>query len=304
MAQHILQGRAGSSGTGIGRLVRVWATDTPNATTPAHLEPAARQGEQDRLRGALEHAAEQLTQLAEETRARAGVDTAAIFEAQALFAKDPALVDQALAAIAAEGLSAADAIAVAAGTVALAAWIGVGRRRRWLVVAPFLAVEAVALLLALPVILPVRSSASMISSGVWDDSFYKDEIGWPELADQVAGAWRSLPAADRADGAIVAGNYGEASALEYYGESRGLPPVLSGHLSWQYWRPDRLPQRFVLFVGYSRGALSALCRTSRPVATIENRWHLDNEERGRLISTCRLRRPLGELWPQIATDTL
>jgi len=40
-------------------------------------------------------------------------------------------------------------------------------------------------------------------------------------------------------------------------------------------------------------------------ARIENRWHLDSEERGRLIASCRLRRPLAALWqPLIATDTL
>jgi phosphoenolpyruvate-protein phosphotransferase len=122
MAQHIIQGRAGSSGTGIGRLLRVWATDVSNAATtagtPARVEQAERQCEQDRLREALAHAAEQLARLADETRARAGVETAAIFEAQALFVKDPALVEPALAAIASEGLSAVDAIATAAANQA------------------------------------------------------------------------------------------------------------------------------------------------------------------------------------------
>jgi hypothetical protein len=38
---------------------------------------------------------------------------------------------------------------------------------------------------------------------------------------------------------------------------------------------------------------------------IENFWHLNNEERGRLIASCRLRRPLGDLWQLlIATNTL
>jgi hypothetical protein len=41
------------------------------------------------------------------------------------------------------------------------------------------------------------------------------------------------------------------------------------------------------------------------LATIDNHWHLDNEERGRTIAVCRLRRPLGELWQrEIASTTL
>jgi 4-amino-4-deoxy-L-arabinose transferase-like glycosyltransferase len=125
------------------------------------------------------------------------------------------------------------------------------------------------------------------------------------LASQVALAWKRLPAADRADGTVVAGNYGEASALEHYGPERGLPPVLSGHLSWQYWRPSSLPQRFVLFVGYGPGALAILCRSWRKLATIDNHWHLANEERGRIIAGCHLKQPLGTIWDRdIARNNL
>ena len=80
-------------------------------------------------------------------------------------------------------------------------------------------------------------------------SFFKDEIGWPEMVAQTARAWRSLPPAERAQAAILAQNYGEAGALARFGPSLGLPQPLSGHLSWQYWRPARLPQREVLTVG-------------------------------------------------------
>jgi dolichyl-phosphate-mannose-protein mannosyltransferase len=199
----------------------------------------------------------------------------------------------------------ADAIAVAAGVVGLAGWLRAGGRRRLVALVPVLALHAVALVVALPIVLPVRSTSSMIASGVWQDGFYDDEIGWPELTDQTARAWRSLPPAERAGGAIVAGNYGEASALERYGPARGLPPVLSGHLSWQYWRPRELPQRFVLFVGYDAGSLSSLCASWHPLARIDNREHLDNEERGRIIAGCTLRRPLGDIWEAaIATDDL
>jgi hypothetical protein len=114
-----------------------------------------------------------------------------------------------------------------------------------------------------------------------------------------------LPLSLRLRTAIVAGNYGEASALELYGRRLGLPQPLSGHLSWQYWRPRSLPQTSVLFVGYGAERLGGLCTSWRPLAVIENRWKLDNEERGRTIARCRLRVPLGALWDEdIATDDL
>ena len=136
--------------------------------------------------------------------------------------------------------------------------------------------------------------------------FYKDELGWPELADQTARAWRGLPAADRSDGAVLAANYGEASALERYGPARGLPLVVSGHLSWQYWRPRRLDAALRTRRRLRPAASSARSAASwRTLAHIDNRWHIANEERGRTIVACSLRRPLGELWrAYIARDAL
>jgi phosphocarrier protein FPr len=70
--------------------------------------------EQARLLTALHTAATQLDGLAAETVDRAGAEIGAIFEAQALFARDPGLVDPALQGIATEGRSAEQAIELAA----------------------------------------------------------------------------------------------------------------------------------------------------------------------------------------------
>jgi hypothetical protein len=199
----------------------------------------------------------------------------------------------------------ADSIAIAAGTLALAGWLSQATWwKRVGLIAPLLLVQAGVLVYALPAVLPVQSTASMVSSGVWKNSWYKDEIGWPELADQTARAWKTLPGRDRAQGVILAQNYGEASALEFYGPSRGLPSALSGHLSWQHWRPQTLPQRFALLVGFGHQSITRLCGSAHTLATINNHWHLDNEERGRTITACQLKQPLGKLWHQIATNSL
>jgi hypothetical protein len=58
-------------------------------------------------------------------------------------------------------------------------------------------------------------------------------------------------------------------------------------------------------VGIDPFTLRGLCTTFHRVATIENRWRLGNEERGRTIDVCRLARPLGAMWDdRIATDDL
>jgi multiphosphoryl transfer protein len=118
MARVILAGRPGSPGIGEGRLVRVPEHIRGDPAAVGEVESArsaTRSGadEAGRLRDALDLAATQLEVLATETAQRAGDEIGAIFEAQALFARDPALVDPALEAIRG-GRGAVEAIEISA----------------------------------------------------------------------------------------------------------------------------------------------------------------------------------------------
>ena len=101
MTRAVLEGRPGSPGVGIGRLLWV-AHDgggralERDSVSGNGLEPAA---EAERLLRAMALAASELEALAAETSARAGDEIGAIFEAQALFARDPGIVEPALALI-------------------------------------------------------------------------------------------------------------------------------------------------------------------------------------------------------------
>ena len=118
MAQLVLTGRAGSPGVGTGRFLRIPATDSRNGapatpTTSTHGAPAAQlvpaAEARQQLIGALDAAASQLEALAAEVSARVSDDVGEIFEAQALFARDPGIVEPALALVA-EGAAADEAI--------------------------------------------------------------------------------------------------------------------------------------------------------------------------------------------------
>ena len=110
VARATLAGRPGSPGVGVGRLL--WLPpSTPGPTAPAVATGVVRNPaiEKARLRAALEAASVELSSLARNTANRAGDEIGAIFEAQALFATDPGIVEPALAAIDA-GVDAAAAI--------------------------------------------------------------------------------------------------------------------------------------------------------------------------------------------------
>ncbi len=106
MTRSVLAGRVGSPGAGHGRLLVVRRETTATPTTERAREPLA---ERARLLEALETAATDLEALARRLSARAGDEIGTIFEAQALFARDPGIVGPALAAIDA-GSDAAGAI--------------------------------------------------------------------------------------------------------------------------------------------------------------------------------------------------
>jgi multiphosphoryl transfer protein len=116
MARATLVGRPGSPGVAVGRLL--WLPPSPHGTTFSAGTVAASATtsgvrdpdvEKARLRAALEAASTELASLARDTASRAGDEIGAIFEAQALFATDPGIVEPALAAIEA-GADAAEAI--------------------------------------------------------------------------------------------------------------------------------------------------------------------------------------------------
>ncbi len=64
-----------------------------------------------------------------------------------------------------------------------------------------------------------------------------DQFGWPEMVNEVAGIYNSLPLEQRAETGIWAGNYGEAGAINLFGPKLGLPRAYSRHQNHWYWGP-------------------------------------------------------------------
>jgi len=126
--------------------------------------------------------------------------------------------------------------------------------------------------------------------------FLADRFGWPELAAQVASAVRSLPSEERARCLIVADNYGEAAAINYYGRRYGLPRAVSQHNNYYLWGYGaRTPMAYVI-VGDSRESLERAFIEVREVART-SAPHAMPDETGVPIWICRrLEIPLDEAW--------
>ena len=101
MTRVVLAGRTGSPGVGVGRLLNVRAGRNGHGPYAAGegAGPGDPATERARLEAALRTAQADLEGLAGSIAVRAGADIGAIFEAQAMFARDPGIVEPAMRAI-------------------------------------------------------------------------------------------------------------------------------------------------------------------------------------------------------------
>ncbi len=126
----------------------------------------------------------------------------------------------------------------------------------------------------------------------------KSEVGWPELVQQVAAVYNSLPADERSGAAILALSSGEVGSIDLYGPAYGLPSVISGFDSyWQYGYGNPPPQTLVV-VGFDAGFLANF-QDCKLIAPIVVPFNVQNEEAvdHRAIYVChRLLQPWPQFW--------
>jgi dolichyl-phosphate-mannose-protein mannosyltransferase len=128
---------------------------------------------------------------------------------------------------------------------------------------------------------------------------YREELGWEELTQSVAQIRDSLPAEDRAHLGILAGNYGEAAAINLYGDRYGLPRAISGINSfWARGYGDPPPETLIV-IGLSRRFLEKNFASCQLAGHTWNEFGVKNEETEDHpdIFVCRgLRQPWPDFW--------
>jgi hypothetical protein len=203
-------------------------------------------------------------------------------------------------------------ILMAAGGVALESFFFGVQRRRWLASA-YCALIAIAGLITLPFgvpLLPVNtfirySEILPYARGVKTErdpavalpQLYADMFGWDNMASTVARVYHGLPPQDGQSCAILAGNYGEAGAIDYYGPALGLPKAISGHNNYFLWGPRNYSGGCVIVFGENADRYVQLFGEAELVATITDQ-HAMPSEQGVHVYICRKpSAPLSILWP-------
>ena len=152
--------------------------------------------------------------------------------------------------------------------------------------------------LELPITLPIVPVSDVHKTPLVALNYDAGEtIGWPAFVAEIASAYRSLPAGQRATAVVLTSNYGEAGAVDHYGPGDGLPPAFSGHNSYWYWGPPRASATTAVVVGYSRDQLG-FCGSLRLALNLNNHVDVGDDEQGQPVWICtQLTQSWRALWP-------
>src|SRR5207248_2762719 len=142
---------------------------------------------------------------------------------------------------------------------------------------------------------PVDSAWARRVFKINDD--FREEIGWPELVEKLAQIRDSLGAPGHSRFGILAGNYGEAGAINLYGKEYGLPEPICGTNSFWARRYSDPPPETLIVIGFSREFGQRYFEFCEVVGRITNKHGVVNEETTDHpeILLCR---HLRESWPE------
>jgi hypothetical protein len=148
-----------------------------------------------------------------------------------------------------------------------------------------------------PVVLPVLPARVLHTVPLQKINYdLGEEIAWPRLVALVAREYRAAPAAGRTT--ILAGNYGEAGAIDRYGPGYGLPRVYSGANNFWLWGPPPAADSAAIAVNVDPALLRREFAHVRQVATFWNGLGVDDDEQGAPVYLATgLRASWRQAWP-------
>ncbi|MGH8217642.1 MAG: glycosyltransferase family 39 protein [Steroidobacteraceae bacterium] len=125
---------------------------------------------------------------------------------------------------------------------------------------------------------------------------FSDEMGWRDLEKKVAAAYRSLPDAQRSRAAIIAVDYGEAAAIDFYGRADGLPPALSGENQYFLWGSHGYDGSVILHINGSVRSWKRFCEHLEVIGTFGAAYAMPYENDQPILLCHGLRANLTATW--------
>ncbi len=126
---------------------------------------------------------------------------------------------------------------------------------------------------------------------------YADQLGWDELAEIVAFSFKNLADHEKRSCIIYGENYGNAGAIDFYGNKYGLPKAISNNSNYLLWSPQKLDAKVVFWVGGNLNNVESFFDDVELVGSITNPFA---RERGLTVYLCRNAKPaLHKTWEKV-----
>ena len=127
---------------------------------------------------------------------------------------------------------------------------------------------------------------------------YADMLGWEQQVAAVARVFATLTPPEREQAVLMASNYGEAGALDFFGPKYGLPPAVAPLGSYWFFGPGKKSGLVVISVGSPPEDLQVFFRSVSLVATVNEPWVVPEERDVPIVIARDPYRPLQAVWPQ------
>jgi len=190
---------------------------------------------------------------------------------------------------------------LAAGCVPVERWLAArrplaGRIRPATAAAAGLVGSAAVLL---PVALPVLPAGVLRTVPLQKINYdLAESIGWPRQVALVAHEYHSLPLQLRRHTAVLAGNYGEAGAIDRYGAMYGLPEGYSGANTFWLWGPPPAADTAAIAVNVDPALLRREFTSVHLVAIFRNGLGVSDDEQGaQIFLATGLKSTWSRAWP-------
>jgi hypothetical protein len=126
---------------------------------------------------------------------------------------------------------------------------------------------------------------------------FADMLGWHKLVATFATAYADLTPAERREAVILTRDYGQASALDFFGPRYHLPRAISGHNNYFLYGPGDASGRVVLAIGLSQAKLSEEFRSVKPIAVYRDAYVLPDFNDLTIYLCTQPIRSLAAWWP-------
>ncbi len=128
---------------------------------------------------------------------------------------------------------------------------------------------------------------------------FADMLGWDTLVRTMAQVYDGLPPSQQREAAILTGNYGQASAIDFFGPHYHLPPAISGHNNYYIYGPRGASGQVVLAIGVEPSLLRTEFRSVVRAGTFHDDFLLPDQSTLPIYLCTQPITSMADWWPNV-----